>query len=105
MTLCYKVFPAHTYIACCVMWYGFMSNIHKYSVPVADCVPDIGGGLLHQCVRPSDLLLAAVTGVLKELIPVDGSIEGLTTNWWHMLVLRALLGISEAAFGPGMCPP
>ncbi|RPB08987.1 MFS general substrate transporter [Morchella conica CCBAS932] len=55
MTLCYKVFAAHKYIACCVMGWGFVA-----------------------------------------------SMQGLATNWWYMLFFRALLGITEAAFGPGV---
>lgn len=98
MTLCYKVFPAHKYISCCVMWYGFMPR--PYSVPVANCVGEVVGGLLHQCVRLPNLL---PVGGLEGLIFVNGSVEGLATNWWYMLVFRALLGISEAAFGPGRC--
>ncbi|PWW74276.1 MFS general substrate transporter [Tuber magnatum] len=53
MTLCWKVFPAHQYIACCVAGWGFVA-----------------------CM------------------------QGLAINWGTMLVLRALLGITEAAFGP-----
>lgn len=60
MTLCYKVFPAHKYIACCVMGYGFIPYFHNYSVPVANCVLGVGGESLHQCVRPPNLLPAAV---------------------------------------------
>lgn len=61
---------------------------------------EVVGGLLHQCVRLPNLL---PVGGLEGLIFVNGSVEGLATNWWYMLVFRALLGISEAAFGPGRC--
>ncbi|CAZ83153.1 unnamed protein product [Tuber melanosporum] len=55
MTLCWKVFPAHKYIATCVAGWGFVA-----------------------CM------------------------QGLAVGWGTMLVLRALLGITEAAFGPGV---
>lgn len=100
MTLCYKVFPAHKYISFCVMWYGFTLFFDHYSALATNSIADVVGGLLHRCVRPPNLL---PVGGLEELIFVTGSIEGLATNWWYMLVFRGLLGISEAAFGPGKC--
>lgn len=51
MTLCFKIFPPHIYISCCVCAWGVLA-----------------------------------------------SLQSLTTSWAYMLVLRALLGIGEAAF-------
>lgn len=51
MTLCYKIFPPHIYISCCVFAWGVLA-----------------------------------------------SLQSLTTSWAALLVLRALLGIGEAAF-------
>lgn len=51
MTLCYRLFPAHIYIACCVLGWG-----------------------------------------------VVASLQSLATGFPYLLVLRALLGIAEAAF-------
>lgn len=51
MTLCYKIFPPHIYISCCVLAWGVLA-----------------------------------------------SLQSLTSSWPALLVLRALLGIGEAAF-------
>jgi len=51
MTLCYKIFPPHIYISCCVCAWGILA-----------------------------------------------SLQSLTSSWAALLVLRALLGIGEAAF-------
>ncbi|KAK3721072.1 hypothetical protein LTR37_003362 [Vermiconidia calcicola] len=51
MTLCFKIFPPHIYIACCVCAWGVLA-----------------------------------------------SLQSLATSWTYLLVLRAFLGIGEAAF-------
>lgn len=51
MTLCFKIFPPHIYIACCVCAWGVLA-----------------------------------------------SLQSLATSWAYLLVIRALLGIGEAAF-------
>jgi len=51
MTLCYKIFPPHIYISCCVCAWGILA-----------------------------------------------SLQAITSTWSSLLVLRALLGIGEAAF-------
>ena len=51
MTLCFKIFPPHIYIACCVCCWGILA-----------------------------------------------SLQSLATSWPYLLVLRAFLGIGEAAF-------
>ncbi|KAI5849188.1 major facilitator superfamily domain-containing protein [Tricharina praecox] len=54
-TLLWKVFPAHKYVACCVVGWGLVA-----------------------------------------------SLQALAVNWFSLVVLRAALGIFEAAFGPGV---
>ncbi|KAI5812936.1 major facilitator superfamily domain-containing protein [Pyronema omphalodes] len=54
-TLCWKVFPAHKYVAFCVVGWGSIATLQALSI-----------------------------------------------NWVSMVILRAFLGVFEAAFGPGV---